>query len=175
MTELPASVAAFRARHRAHDIGPRYRGWLHFATTTLGSAAVIAFCAWRVVEPTVIELAMIPVIFLFANLVEYFGHRGPMHHRSARLAILFERHAQQSHKCGRHRILSSLQRHIDECARGLLILRGWSRVVSAKECNRDNRCDEQDSAQQSEWHYATSSETDRPAATGILSIWHGYE
>ena len=86
MTELPASVAAFRARHRAHDIGPRYRGWLHFATTTVGSAAVIAFCAWRIAEPTVIELAMIPVIFLFANLVEYFGHRGPMHHRSARLA-----------------------------------------------------------------------------------------
>lgn len=102
MTELPASVAAFRARHRAHDIGPRYRGWLHFATTTLGSAAVIAFCAWRVVEPTVIELAMIPVIFLFANLVEYFGHRGPMHHRSARLAILFERHAQQHHRFFTH-------------------------------------------------------------------------
>ena len=27
---------------------------------------------------------MVPVFFLIANLGEYFGHRGPMHHRRAR-------------------------------------------------------------------------------------------
>lgn len=102
MTELPASVAEFRARHRAAHIGPRYRGWLHFATTTVGAAAVIAFCAWRISEPTMVELALIPVIFVFANLAEYFGHRGPMHHRRARLAVLFERHTQQHHRFFTH-------------------------------------------------------------------------
>lgn len=102
MTELPASVAEFRAHHRGAHIGPRYRGWLHFATTTVGASAVIAFCAWRITEPRVFELAMIPLIFVFANLVEYFGHRGPMHHRRAGLAVLFERHTQQHHRFFTH-------------------------------------------------------------------------
>ena len=86
MTELPSSVAEFRARHRARHIGPRYRGWLHFTSTTVGATLVIAFCVWRITSPSVLELAMIPVFFVIANLVEYFGHRGPMHHRRGGLA-----------------------------------------------------------------------------------------
>lgn len=100
--ELPPKVAEFRARHRGRNIGPRYSGWLHFATTTVGAATVIGFCAWRIDRPSVLELAMIPVFFLFANLVEYFGHRGPMHHRSRLLGILFERHSQQHHRFFTH-------------------------------------------------------------------------
>jgi hypothetical protein len=102
MTELPASVAEFRARHRAKHIGPHYRGWLHFGTTTVGAASVIAFCAWRVTAPSALDLAMIPVFFLVSNLVEYFGHRGPMHHRRRGLAVLFERHSQQHHRFFTH-------------------------------------------------------------------------
>jgi hypothetical protein len=105
--ELPAKVAEFRERHRTRNIGPRYNGWLHFATTTLGAASVIAFCAWRIDAPTTLELAMIPVIFLFANLVEYLGHRGPMHHRGKALAILFDRHAQQHHRFYTHDAMES--------------------------------------------------------------------
>ena len=89
MAELPLKVAEFRARHRERNISPGYRGWLHFTTTTIGAAAVIAFCAWRIDTPSAGELAMIPVFFLFSNLVEYLGHRGPMHNRRAGLAILF--------------------------------------------------------------------------------------
>jgi hypothetical protein len=107
MTELPSSVAEFRARHRARHIGPRYRGWLHFTSTTVGAAAVIAFCVWRITAPSVLELAMIPVFFVIANLVEYFGHRGPMHHRRGALAILFERHTQQHHRFYTHEAMES--------------------------------------------------------------------
>jgi hypothetical protein len=32
-----ASVSAFRQKYRKDNIGPHYRGWLHFAFTTFGS------------------------------------------------------------------------------------------------------------------------------------------
>lgn len=95
-------VAAFRARHRADHIGSRYNGWLHFATTSIGSLAVIAFAISRVSHPRWWELACVPVFFLIANLGEYFGHRGPMHHRRRGLAIIFERHTLQHHQFYRH-------------------------------------------------------------------------
>lgn len=104
---LPPTVAAFREDHRAQHVGPRYHGWLHFVTTTAGASAVIAFCAWQIAAPRVYELALIPVFFLFANLAEYFGHRGPMHHRSRMLAILFERHSQQHHRFFTHEAMEA--------------------------------------------------------------------
>ncbi len=94
-------VAAFRARHRA-TVGARYRGWLHFATTTIVSLAAIGVAISRVCEPSWRELAAVPVFFLVANLGEYFGHRGPMHHRRARLALIFERHTLQHHRFYTH-------------------------------------------------------------------------
>jgi hypothetical protein len=96
--KVPDSVEKFREQHRAAHIGPRYRGWLHFGTTTVGAAAAIVFAAWHVVSPSVAELATIPVFFLVANTAEYFGHRGPMHHRRRGLMLLFERHSLQHHQ-----------------------------------------------------------------------------
>jgi hypothetical protein len=95
-------VAAFRASHRAEHIGASYNGWLHFATTSVVSLAAIAFAISRVSHPRWWELACVPVFFLIANLGEYFGHRGPMHHRRRGLAIIFERHTLQHHMFYRH-------------------------------------------------------------------------
>lgn len=108
---VPADVAAFRERHRAHHIGPRYNGWLHLATTSLGSLAAIAVAVWQVRQPSALELLAVPLFFLIANLGEYFGHRGPMHHHTRRLAILFERHAQQHHRYYRHDAMASTTHH----------------------------------------------------------------
>jgi hypothetical protein len=94
---IPDDVAAFRAAHRAAHIGPRYRGWAHVLTTTFGSLIAIGIAIWQVDAPTLLELALVPAFFVFANLAEYFGHRGPMHHRRDRLAVLFERHTLQHH------------------------------------------------------------------------------
>ncbi len=108
MTEaIPDDVRAFRARHRAAHIGPRYRGWAHFATTTIGSLLVIGIAIWRVDAPSAGELALVPVYFLFANLAEYFGHKGPMHHRSARLGLIFERHTLQHHAFYTHEAMAA--------------------------------------------------------------------
>lgn len=43
------------------------------------------------------EWLTIPLTFLYANLSEYLGHRGPMHHKTRLLAAIFERHTVQHH------------------------------------------------------------------------------
>jgi hypothetical protein len=95
-------VAEFRAQHRAQHIGPHYSGWAHFATTSLVSLAAIGFAISRVRAPRAWELAMVPVFFLVANFAEYFGHKGPMHHRRRGLREVFVRHTLQHHQYYRH-------------------------------------------------------------------------
>jgi hypothetical protein len=100
--EGTGDVAEFRARHRAQHIGPHYSGWAHFATTSLVALAAIGFAASRVRQARPWELAMVPVFFLIANFAEYFGHKGPMHHRRAGLGEIFVRHTLQHHRFYRH-------------------------------------------------------------------------
>jgi hypothetical protein len=95
---VPSDVETYRERYRAQFVGPHYNGWIHFSATTLGSLAAISVAVWQVRAPAVLELLAVPVFFTIANLGEYFGHRGPMHHHTRRLAILFERHTQQHHR-----------------------------------------------------------------------------
>jgi hypothetical protein len=91
-------VATFREGYRAEHIGRSYSGALHFAFTSVGSLAVVAIAAAQVRSPSWLELLTVPVTFLFANFVEYRGHKGPMHHRVSGLSLLFERHTRQHHR-----------------------------------------------------------------------------
>jgi Fatty acid hydroxylase superfamily len=104
---LPAGVRTFREAYRAEHIGPRYSGWAHFATTTGGSLAVITFAIVQVDAPATGELACVPAFFLFANLVEYFFHRGPMHHRRPGLGVIFMRHTLQHHRFYTHEAMDA--------------------------------------------------------------------
>jgi len=95
---IPAAVAAFRSEFRRDHIGPRYHGWLHLGFTAGLCLLVITACwAWlQDIRP--LEWLTIPVTCLYANLVEYFGHRGPMHHPVRGLGLIYERHARQHHR-----------------------------------------------------------------------------
>jgi len=96
-------VASFREAYRAEHIGPSYSGVAHFAFTSLGSLAVIGVAIAQVTSPTVLELSTVPATFLFANYVEYRGHKGPMHHQMrGPLSLLFQRHTQQHHRFFTH-------------------------------------------------------------------------
>jgi hypothetical protein len=95
---LPPRVAAFRASYRKSEIGPRYSGVFHFLLTSVVSLAAILFAASRVVRPTWLEWLTVPGTFLFANLSEYLGHRGPMHHPTRGLRLVYERHTLQHHQ-----------------------------------------------------------------------------
>ncbi|MGB5249470.1 MAG: sterol desaturase family protein [Gammaproteobacteria bacterium] len=95
---VPPCVARYRSRFRQQQIGPRYLGWLHLGFTVSVCAVVIGACLAQLDQLRPLEWLTLPVTFLYANLVEYFGHRGPMHHPRRGLRLVFERHAGQHHR-----------------------------------------------------------------------------
>ena len=100
------NVAAYRERYRSEEISERYAGWLHLAFTSGACLGVVLFCAFRVDQPSPAEWLTIPVVFLYANLVEYLGHRGPMHHPVRWLGLLYRRHTRQHHRFFTHEAMS---------------------------------------------------------------------
>jgi len=91
------SVNISRKAFRERRIGPRYSGPLHL-TTTIGVSLLIALLSALMLEDvTLLEWLTIPLTFLYANLSEYLGHRGPMHHRTRFFGKVFERHSIEHH------------------------------------------------------------------------------
>lgn len=101
----PEVVRSFRATYRETQIGPN-RGWAHFGFTSLASLTVVAFAISRVRHVHAIELVTIPVAFFVANVVEYFGHKGPMHHPKKGLGLVYERHTRQHHHFFTHEAMA---------------------------------------------------------------------
>src|SRR5437763_10219509 len=84
-----------RATARA-EVGRHYSGVLHFAFTTTVGLATIAAAARQLHEPR-LSLVVVPLTFLYANLVEYFGHKGPMHNPVKLLRLVYARHTLLHH------------------------------------------------------------------------------
>jgi len=95
---VDSSVARFREQYRREEIGRSYRGWSHFAFTSTVSLGLVLVSALRADQVTPLEWLTIPVVFLYANLVEYLGHRGPMHHPVRGLRLIYHRHVKQHHR-----------------------------------------------------------------------------
>lgn len=93
----PTPVAEFRAHYRETEIGPTYSGWGHLLLTSAVSLGAIGYAAAQVRAPSALEWLTVPLTFLFANLVEYLGHRGAMHRPRPGLGILYRRHTKQHH------------------------------------------------------------------------------
>jgi len=88
----------FRDEYQRTEVSRYYSGALHFCFTSLLCLGSIAWCVWNIHNPSWLELLTIPVTFLYANLSEYLGHRGPMHHRRKFLGLVFKRHTLQHHR-----------------------------------------------------------------------------
>lgn len=95
---LPEPVATFRQQFRHEHVGAGYRGRLHLGFTVTVCVLVIASCITGLQDVRPLEWLTVPLTFVYANLVEYFGHRGPMHHRKRGLGLIFERHTLQHHR-----------------------------------------------------------------------------
>lgn len=95
---VDAAVERYREQFRREEIGGSYRGGLHLAFTSLVSLAVVAFCIASLDQVSPMEWLTLPSIFMYANLVEYLGHRYPMHHPVKGLKVLFFRHTKQHHR-----------------------------------------------------------------------------
>ncbi len=87
----------FRQRFREENIGTSYSGKLHFVFITLWCVAGISVCMYYVSNPTLKQLLVVPLTFLYTNFFEYVGHRYPMHHRYQALKAVFKRHTMQHH------------------------------------------------------------------------------
>jgi hypothetical protein len=91
------SVDTARNAFRERRIGPHYSGPLHLATTVGVSVLVALVSAAQLENIRPLEWLTVPVTFLYANLSEYLGHRGPMHHKTRFLTKVFERHSIEHH------------------------------------------------------------------------------
>jgi hypothetical protein len=64
----------------------------------LFSLGGIAACASLLEDVRPLEWLTIPLAFLYANLVEYAGHRWVMHRKVPGLGLIYQRHAGQHHR-----------------------------------------------------------------------------
>ena len=96
--ELPQSVARFRSEYRQETISRSYTGAGHLALITSVALGVIVGAALRLDRVTAAEWLTVPLALLFANLVEYWGHRIPMHRRVPGLGRVFHRHTALHHR-----------------------------------------------------------------------------
>ena len=91
------SVARARAAFRQNRIPENYSGPLHLATVISFSllVAAVSFAMLEDIKPA--EWLTIPLTFLYSNIAEYLGHRGPMHNRTRFFAGIFQRHTVEHH------------------------------------------------------------------------------
>ena len=88
----------YREQYRREHIPAGYRGGLHLAFTFGIGGAVMVGAALQAESVTPLEWLTVPLTFLYANFSEYWGHRGPMHHRRRGLRLVYERHTRQHHR-----------------------------------------------------------------------------
>ena len=93
----PESVARARTEFRENRIPGRYSGPVHLATIIGFSVLVAAVSLVMLEEVYALEWLTIPLTFLYCNLAEYLGHRGPMHHKMRLLTGIFQRHTVEHH------------------------------------------------------------------------------
>ena len=98
MSINPENTQAFRDAYRAEEIGEHYSGVAHFLFTATASVVTIGVAISQLQQVQPLEWLTIPLTFVYANLAEYFGHRGPMHHPSPGLRQIYRRHTKQHHR-----------------------------------------------------------------------------
>ena len=98
----PQPVEQARSAFRERRISSSYSGPLHL-TTTITISLVVAVVGIAMLDGvTPLEWLTVPLTFLYANLSEYLGHRGPMHHRQRFLGAIFQRHSIEHHSFFTH-------------------------------------------------------------------------
>ncbi len=91
------SVARARAAFRETRIPVHYSGYGHLATVIVFSLLVAVVSLAMLDDVKAVEWLAIPLTFLYCNLAEYLGHRGPMHHKTHLLGGIFRRHTIEHH------------------------------------------------------------------------------
>lgn len=74
-----------------------YSGIAHLALVNLSCFAVIAACVWALEAPRPALLAVALGTLVFANVFEWWVHKGPLHRPWKGLFALYDRHARTHH------------------------------------------------------------------------------
>jgi hypothetical protein len=97
--DLPKNLAAFRRKYRREVIGRFYNGAAHLSFVIIGCLTVIGAAVSQVHGPIHFwEWATIPITFFLSNIVEFYGHRGPMHQKFKGMGLVFHRHVLEHHQ-----------------------------------------------------------------------------
>jgi len=88
----------YRSQYRAEHIPGWYVGHLHLGFTVSMSVAIITWGIMQLDDVQWYEWLMIPFAFVYANLMEYLGHRYVMHIPRTGLKQIYLRHSKQHHR-----------------------------------------------------------------------------
>ncbi|RPI13281.1 MAG: fatty acid hydroxylase family protein [Lysobacterales bacterium] len=99
---MPRDTETFRELYRQEHVPAGYRGGRHALFTFGLGGAVLATALVQLEAVQPVEWLAVPLTFLYANLAEYWGHRGPMHHLRRGLRLVYERHTKQHHRFFTH-------------------------------------------------------------------------
>lgn len=78
-------------------IPSKYSGYVHWISINIFGVGVIGGCMTILEAPQWWEWLFIPGFFVFSNGFEWWIHRGPMHHPTRGLRILYRRHTLEHH------------------------------------------------------------------------------
>jgi hypothetical protein len=94
-TELDALPYRVAMRHKFPE---RYSAAVHFFIPNVLSISAIAAAFSQTASIQPLEWLMLPMAFLFANVTEWWVHKGPLHHKWRGMEITFERHTLSHHE-----------------------------------------------------------------------------
>ncbi|MEK7485761.1 MAG: fatty acid hydroxylase family protein [Planctomycetota bacterium] len=103
---IPSTVSNFRQHHREQQFSKYYSGLLHFGFINAFGITGILMSLLAIQDVSGKELLVVPITFLYANLVEYLAHKGPMHHKKRFLSLIFRRHTLEHHHFFTHESMS---------------------------------------------------------------------
>jgi len=86
-----------KRREMMAKVPPHYSGRAHWIFINATVLTAIAVCVVAVDGLAWWEWLFVPAFFVFSNGVEWWMHRGPMHHPTRGLRLLYERHTLQHH------------------------------------------------------------------------------
>jgi Fatty acid hydroxylase len=74
----------------------------HLLMTTGIGACVVALALFEIENPTLLELLVVPAVFVISNFTEWHAHKNLLHRRFRPLGELYDRHTPQHHRVYRY-------------------------------------------------------------------------
>jgi hypothetical protein len=96
---VKSSIEAYREHYLDAYVPLGYSGRRHLAIVMIAGAGLIGAIAWFYLgHANPGDWLAVPATLVIASFVEYWAHRGPMHHPSPGLRALYERHTRRHHR-----------------------------------------------------------------------------